>query len=108
LVQLKEGGVPRFRCHTGHAYSINTLVAEVTEMVEHDLWSALRAIEESAMLLDHLGRHVRSSLNDPETAALFDKKAKDTQRRAAMVRKAVMEHQTLSEANIADVNSASR
>src|SRR3954469_14439437 len=50
LVQLKEGGVPRFRCHTGHAYSINTLLAEVTEYVEESLWNSLRSVEESAML----------------------------------------------------------
>jgi two-component system chemotaxis response regulator CheB len=57
LVKLKEGGVPRFRCHTGHAYSINNLLAEVTEDVESSLWGALRSIEESAMLLNHLADH---------------------------------------------------
>src|ERR1700749_2907719 len=28
LLQLKEGGSMRFRCHTGHAYSVDSLLAE--------------------------------------------------------------------------------
>jgi two-component system chemotaxis response regulator CheB len=108
LVQLKGGGVPRFRCHTGHAYSINNLLAEVTEYVENALWNAIRAIEESAMLLGHLGRHVRETTQDQTGGDLFDKKAIDTQRRADMVRQATMEHQTLSKDNVAEVESGSR
>jgi two-component system, chemotaxis family, protein-glutamate methylesterase/glutaminase len=108
LVQLKTGGVPRFRCHTGHAYSANNLLAEVTEYVEDSLWNAIRAIEESAMLLNHLGRHVGETGRDGQNAQLFEKKAIDTQRRADLVRQATMEHQTLSKDNISEVEPESR
>ncbi|HYO94026.1 MAG TPA: chemotaxis protein CheB [Polyangiaceae bacterium] len=108
LVQLKEGGVPRFRCHTGHAYSINNLLAEVTEYVEDALWNAIRSIEESAMLLKHIANHVRTSKDDSATAELFEKKATDTLRRADLVRQAAIEHQTLSQDNLADVKLVHR
>jgi two-component system chemotaxis response regulator CheB len=108
LVEMKTGGVPRFRCHTGHAYSINDLLAEVTEYVEDALWNAIRAIEESAMLLTHLGRHIKAVKADSKDARLFERKAIDTQRRADMVRQATMEHQTLSKENIAEVEPKSR
>ena len=108
LVKLKQGGVPRFRCHTGHAYSVNTLLAEVTEHVEGALWGAIRSIEESAMLLDQIASDLRSGTKDDGDAELFDQKAKDTQRRADLVRTAAMEHQTLSVDNIADVRHTSR
>src|SRR5207244_2621723 len=91
LVQLKDGGVPRFRCHTGHAYSINSLLADVTEYVEDSLWNAIRSIEESAMLLSHIGRHLRETTQDHSSGDLFDKKATETQRRADLVRQATME-----------------
>jgi two-component system chemotaxis response regulator CheB len=108
LVQLKEGGVPRFRCHTGHAYSINTLLSDVTEYIEEALWNSIRSIEESAMLLDHLARHVRDEVGDEKLAKLYEQKAKDTLNRADLVRKAASGHQTLSQDNIREVESGSR
>ena len=32
LLQMKEGGSMRFRCHTGHAYSIESLLADGEEI----------------------------------------------------------------------------
>lgn len=51
LVQIEEGRIVRFRCHTGHAYSLQTLLAEVKESIDTGLWTTLRAIEEHVMLL---------------------------------------------------------
>jgi two-component system chemotaxis response regulator CheB len=108
LVALKGGGVPRFRCHTGHAYSINNLLAAVTEYVEESLWNTIRSIEESVMLLNHLGQHMRETGQDAAIAELFDRKANDTQRHADLVRQATMEHQTLSKENVAEVEPKAR
>jgi two-component system chemotaxis response regulator CheB len=108
LVQLKEGGIPRFRCHTGHAYSINTLLAEVTEYVEGTLWASIRAIEESAMLLKHIGRHIASEGQEPATIRLFEEKAGDTLKRADAIREVVQAHQTLSQDNVTEVQRRSR
>jgi two-component system, chemotaxis family, protein-glutamate methylesterase/glutaminase len=108
LVALRQGGVPRFRCHTGHAYSLNNLLAEVTEYVEASLWGALRSIEESSMLLEHLTTHYQSVNPDPNLAGLFQANAKETLRLADLVRKTVLEHQTLSVDNVQDVKSTSR
>jgi len=108
LVQLKEGGVPRFRCHTGHAYSINTLLAEVTEYVEESLWSSLRSVEESAMLLAHMARHVRQVGREQKLASLLDEKARDTLKRADAIRNVVHDHQTLSKDNVAEVQQGGR
>jgi two-component system chemotaxis response regulator CheB len=97
LMQLKEGGVPRFRCHTGHAYSINNLLAEVTEYVEDALWNALRAIEESALLLKQLAEHHEKVMSEPDTAKLLLKKIDDTQVQGNLVRRATMQRPTLIE-----------
>ena len=51
LVQIKEGSIIRFRCHTGHAFSIKTLIADVNAAIDKGLWDTLRAVEERIMLL---------------------------------------------------------
>jgi two-component system chemotaxis response regulator CheB len=51
LVQIEEGGGVRFRCHTGHAYSPQSLLVEVNEAIDKGLWDTIRAIEERILLL---------------------------------------------------------
>ena len=58
LLKLDEEGRLRFRCHTGHAYSIESLVAGATEGIEHALWTAIRTLEEAALLMDRTARHL--------------------------------------------------
>ena len=54
LLQVQAGPVVRFRCHTGHAYTLASLLAEVNESVEATLWSTVRVLEEKVLLLHHL------------------------------------------------------
>lgn len=103
LLQLKEDGRTRYRCHTGHAFSADSLLAELTESVEEALWGAIRSINESAMLMRHMAEHIGET--DAATAARFVEKARDAERRGALVRKAVFDHENLSEEKVADAGS---
>jgi two-component system chemotaxis response regulator CheB len=51
LVEIREGSIARYRCHTGHSYSLRSLLAETELAIERSLWSAARAIEERSFLL---------------------------------------------------------
>ena len=51
LVEIKEGRLVRFRCHTGHAFTIKSLLADVTDAIDTSLWDTLRAIEERILIL---------------------------------------------------------
>ena len=51
LVQIEEGPIVRFRCHTGHSFSLKALLAEVNSSIDKGLWDTLRAVEERIMLL---------------------------------------------------------
>ena len=96
LLLLKEGNIIRFRCHTGHAYSLNSLLAELTESIESSLWSTLRGIEESQLLMNHIADHLHEA-NNGEMAELFLQKSKEAKKRAELVKQAVMSNETLSE-----------
>lgn len=61
LVQIVEGKLVRFRCHTGHAYSLKSLLVEVNAAIDKGLWDAVRAIEERILLLEQ-----RAELADAE------------------------------------------
>jgi two-component system chemotaxis response regulator CheB len=37
MVQLQDGGISRFRCHTGHAFSANSLLHELSEEIKRML-----------------------------------------------------------------------
>jgi two-component system chemotaxis response regulator CheB len=54
LWELQENGFLRFRCRVGHAFTARHLSAEQRHAIETALWSALRALEESAALYHRL------------------------------------------------------
>jgi two-component system, chemotaxis family, protein-glutamate methylesterase/glutaminase len=60
LVRVQEGPIARYRCHTGHAFSLQTLLAGLDEEIDDGLSSALRAIEERILLLRELEQMARA------------------------------------------------
>jgi len=70
LLQMKEGGRVRFRCHTGHAYSVESLMAEMSEGIEAALWNAIRSLQEGALMLEQLSSHVGESHPPAESERL--------------------------------------
>ncbi|MBO2012676.1 chemotaxis protein CheB [Hymenobacter negativus] len=51
LWEVKEGRVLRFRCHTGHAFTADSLLLSSEQSLEETLWVALRMMEERKNLL---------------------------------------------------------
>lgn len=54
LWQLSESGLVRFQCHTGHAYSPRTLLAEKSRALEMSLWTSVRLLTEKRILTRQL------------------------------------------------------
>jgi two-component system, chemotaxis family, protein-glutamate methylesterase/glutaminase len=73
LLQLKEGGRMRFRCHTGHAYSLDSLLAEIGESIEASVWNTIRALEEGGLLLERMGAHAHVAQGAATPAALLER-----------------------------------
>lgn len=91
LLQLVEGNHVRFRCHTGHAYSSESLMAEMAEKTEESLWGAIRSIEENVMLMRRLAEHHAGHAQGDDAEALL-RKAGDLEQGADQVRQVVMKH----------------
>ena len=90
LWERSHGKLLRFRCHVGHAYSSESLVAEQAENLESTLAVALRALEENAALHRRLVERARKA-NLPSFIEANERKAEDAERRAAQLRKFLLD-----------------
>jgi len=99
LTRIMDGNLTRYRCHTGHAYSADALMVSLTENIEDGLYNAIRGMDETIMLLNHIGDHY-AEVNQPKLAASYFKKANETQERSKLVRLAVQNHEQLSKDKI--------
>jgi two-component system chemotaxis response regulator CheB len=95
LQEIREGALVRYRCHVGHAYSIDSLLSDLTRMVSEALWNALRAIEETAKLLREEAEHARKE-DDLVLWEQYLRKTKATQMNADAVRAVAMRQEQLN------------
>lgn len=100
LTRITEGPLVRFRCHTGHAYSADSLLAAITEKIEDSLYNAIRGVDESVLLLNQLGDQFAEA-NQPRQAAFCFQKAQESSQRGDLIRQAARTHEPLSQENLA-------
>jgi two-component system chemotaxis response regulator CheB len=51
----------RYRCHTGHAYTAKSLLADQTGKIEETMWTALRMFEEQRNLLNTMSSGLKGA-----------------------------------------------
>ncbi|WP_029526285.1 chemotaxis protein CheB [Polaromonas glacialis] len=90
LVQIEEGPIVRFRCHTGHAFSLKTLLAEINEAIDNGLWATLRAVEERVMLLRQMQELAQGS-GALEEAGQWRGQADESEKRLQPLRELVLD-----------------
>jgi two-component system chemotaxis response regulator CheB len=88
LWELNDGSLLRYRCHVGHAYTAEGLRAEQAQTLEGALWTAVRALEESAALARRLAHRAQAG-NRPRSAEQFAARADEDEQRADLVRQAL-------------------
>jgi two-component system chemotaxis response regulator CheB len=72
LWELEHGSVHRFRCHTGHAFTAESLADSSREALEETLWVALRMMEERKVLLTSMAGHDKSRWQVRQMAERLD------------------------------------
>ena len=70
LWELRASSPHRYRCHTGHGFTVRTLGLAVEEETDNALWSALRALHERAAVFGQLSAASRSEGRLDEAAEL--------------------------------------
>jgi two-component system chemotaxis response regulator CheB len=95
LSMLREGSILRFRCHTGHAVSSGMLLEAGTEQIEERLLDALRALDETIMLLNRLGEEYARKGNTEAAEQCFNR-ARDAYERSRPVREAALHNEEIS------------
>jgi two-component system chemotaxis response regulator CheB len=95
LTMIREGKLVRFRCHTGHGMSASTLLNSITGNAEERLYDAVRALDETVMLLNKLGEEFARAGNTKAAEECFDK-ARAAYERTQPIRSAAQHNEELS------------
>ncbi|HET7440074.1 MAG TPA: chemotaxis protein CheB, partial [Terriglobales bacterium] len=100
LWELEEGGLLRFRCRVGHAFTADSLRLVMSDATEDALWAAMRALEEKAGLLRRL-----SPRSATPARGAFVEEAETLVRHAQQIRKMLVENQHFAQINSSDVST---
>lgn len=92
LWEVRDGALVRFRCQTGHAFSIDTLMDGQDATLEEALWSALRALREKSELARRVAARAREHGN-MAVAVKFEAKAEEQDRHASALHQLLLDRQ---------------
>jgi two-component system chemotaxis response regulator CheB len=84
LWQVDEPRLVQFRCHVGHAYNGEALLAEQTDALEAALWTAVRTFREKCVLGRQMANAERKK-GDAAAAARFEEQAAQAERYARLI-----------------------
>jgi two-component system, chemotaxis family, protein-glutamate methylesterase/glutaminase len=85
LWQVGDDEPLRFRCHVGHAFVAEALLAEQTDALENALWSAIRLMEEKSAFARRLAERQRQA-DWPEAATRYEEYADNLDREVTVLR----------------------
>lgn len=100
LWELENSDMMRFRCRVGHAYSVESLLADQTEGLEAALWSAMRALEEKASLTHRLAERATEQ-SQHRAAARFNEQSTTAEEHAHAIRTVLLDQTQASAATAA-------
>jgi two-component system, chemotaxis family, protein-glutamate methylesterase/glutaminase len=89
LLQLNDSTRIRFRCHTGHAYSVDSLAAAISEGIDESLWNSMRSLEEARLPLQTLAAHVQERHGSAGDAQRLLAQAEEARRHSETIRELV-------------------
>jgi two-component system chemotaxis response regulator CheB len=92
LWELQNQNLLRYRCHVGHAFTAESLMAAQGQALEDALWTALRALEETAAMRRRMSERAYKGGWDL-MGRQYEEQAEYAQSRAGMVRSVLVEDQ---------------
>ncbi len=95
LWEITEGEFACYRCRVGHAYSPQSLLASQSSNLEEALWTALRALEESAAMAERLQSRA-AERGHTLSARQFGNQAEDARHRARVIHDVLQDGQVIA------------
>ena len=92
LWEINDEDMLRFRCHVGHAFSVESLNDGQGQMLEVALWSAVRALEEQMMLAQRIVERARKA-NHKRAVQVFEQRARDAEAHSSTIRQLLLRNQ---------------
>ena len=89
LWEINDEEMLRFRCHVGHAFSVESLNDGQGQMLEVALWSAVRALEEQMMLAKRIVERSRKA-NHNRAVQIFEKRAAEAKAHSSAIRQLLL------------------
>ena len=89
LREFDENGLARFHCRVGHNYSPEALFGAYDTRIEAAMWTAIRALEESASMARRLA-FAANARGATQAARRFDDRERDAAERADLIRSGIM------------------
>jgi len=102
LTQAQTGMFEHFRCHVGHAFSLESLIREQGEEMERALWAAARSLEEGASLSKRLAGKEKGG----DMHRRFLEKERTQTEQAELIRQMILHGARLSRADAARIMEA--
>jgi two-component system chemotaxis response regulator CheB len=100
LWQVSDPKLIRYRCHVGHAYNGDVLLADHAEALEAALWTAVRMFKERSVLARQVAEKERGE-GDTAGAARFEEQADQAERYGKLIQQYVIEGAPLPGASTA-------
>lgn len=94
LVRITEGGLFRFRCHTGHGFSAEALLDGLLESIGEQMWATVRGFQEASMLLEHIGSHMQENGGSAQ-ADVFLAKARELDQQTTRLQRIATRRESL-------------
>ena len=98
LTEYSEGKLRRYRCHTGHAHTAESLLVGIDNNIETSMWEVMRGMEEGQLLLGHMA-DVLEQGGHLQVAQRYRNNAVSLSRRSKIVKSALLDKEPLDVSN---------
>jgi two-component system chemotaxis response regulator CheB len=102
LSRIEEKKIIRYRCHTGHAFTENALLADVTKGIEEDLWKALRGLDESILILEEMAARATNGIEAP--VKTLQQKISEAKKHSLAIRETLISNEQFSADKLSNNN----
>jgi len=105
LWEVSEGGLIRYRCHTGHGFTPQTLLAAQNGNLERALWSAIRVLSERSAMHRQLA-HRTADRGMSTSAEKYQERAAQEEKHANVIRDMLAAAPPVAEAMLPEMDQA--